>query len=148
MSFPSSSFSPTTSSSAHAAQVRVLTELDHVRLGKWLQAPSAAADALQDVLDSAELVPSAQVAPDVVTMRSRLRVAESGVSDAREIALVYPDEADAGQGRISVLSPVGTALLGLRAGQQARWCAPDGRAAVLQVEAITFQPEASGELLR
>ena len=127
---------------------RVLTELDHVRIGKWLDAQAAPHEALQNLLDNADLVASDAVAPDVVTMRSRVQVAESAAGPAREITLAYPDEADAGEGRVSVLSPVGTALLGLRAGDVARWTAPDGRVAELRVSAVAYQPEASGEPLR
>ena len=83
---------------------RVLTELDHVRIGKWLDAQAAPHEALQNLLDNADLVASDAVAPDVVTMRSRVQVAESAAGPAREITLAYPDEADAAEGRVSVLS--------------------------------------------
>ncbi|WP_051953917.1 nucleoside diphosphate kinase regulator [Xenophilus azovorans] len=144
----SSSLSSSSSSSSPASAVRVLTELDHVRIGKWLDTHAAQHEALQNLLDNADLVASDAVAPDVVTMRSRVQVAEPGDGAVREITLAYPDEADAAQGRISVLSPAGTALLGLRAGDVARWTAPDGRVSALQVRAVAFQPEASGDLLR
>jgi len=143
LSVSSSSSSPSSSLAA-----RVLTVLDHVRIGKWLDARATQHEALRSLLDNADLVASEAVAPDVVTMRSRVQVAESDAGPVREVTLVYPDEADAAQGRISVLSAAGTALLGLRAGEVARWTAPDGRAAALHVSAVAFQPEASGELLR
>jgi regulator of nucleoside diphosphate kinase len=128
---------------------RVLTELDHVRIGKWLDAQPQPHAPLRQLLDNADLVASDDVAPDVVTMRSRVRVTDpQGGGDAHDLSLVYPDEADASLGRVSILSPVGTALLGLRVGQVARWQAPGGQSAALRVDAIAYQPEASGEPLR
>ena len=59
----------------------------------------------------------------------------------REVTLVYPDQADIDQGRISILTPIGTALLGLRAGQSIAWRTRDGRKDVLTVEEVTL-PEA------
>lgn len=130
-----------------ATQVRCVNELDHVRIAKLVDGKTAHAR-LQELLDNADLVSPAEMAPDVVTMRSRVRVSELDGSDPREITLSYPDEADAAQGHVSVLSPVGTALLGIKAGDVASWTLPDGREAALRVQAIAFQPEASGEYLR
>lgn len=130
------------------ATIRVLNELDHVRVAKLLDAGQPAHARLQEILDNADLVAPAEMTPDRVTMRSRVRVAEPTEGGPREITLCYPDEADAGQGHVSVLSPIGTALLGLRVGDVAEWTLPGGRSVVLRVEAVLFQPEASGELLR
>ena len=127
---------------------RVLTELDHVRIGRWLGAQPQPHEPLRQLLDNAELVASDTVAPDVVTMRSRVRVTDPHSGNARDLMLVYPDEADAALGRVSILSPVGTALLGLRVGQVARWQTPGGQSAALRVDALAYQPEAGGEPLR
>ena len=140
-----------TSSSAVSSSIpstRVLTELDHVRIGKWLQAPRPEHEALQSLLDNAELVSSDTVWPELVTMRSRVRVADPKTGAERELSLAYPDEADAALGQVSVLSAAGTALLGLRVGEVAEWATPDGQRAALRVVAVTYQPEANGELLR
>jgi regulator of nucleoside diphosphate kinase len=131
-----------------SAVIRVINELDHVRIAKLLESANAAHADLQDLLDNADLVAPSEMAPDVVTMRSRVRVAETNGSDPREIVLSYPDEADAAQGHVSVLSPAGTALLGLKAGDVAGWVMPGGRSSSVRIEAVLFQPEASGELLR
>ena len=145
MPFPTSTSS---SAAVVAAPVRVLTELDHARVARCLGQQGQPHTAVQGVLDNADLVASDAVAPDVVTMRSRVQVAElSGVAP-RELTLSYPDESDATQGQVSVLSPVGAALLGLRSGDVARWTLPDGREAALRVQAVLFQPEASGDYLR
>jgi regulator of nucleoside diphosphate kinase len=64
------------------------------------------------------------------------------------MALVYPFEADASAGRISVLAPVGTALLGLVVGQTIEWPMPSGQSRRLRVVAVPYQPEAAGDLGR
>lgn len=131
-----------------AAVIRTLTELDHVRIAKLVDAGNPAHADVQAVLDNADLVAPADMAPDVVTMRSRVRVADASGAAPRELTLVYPREADAAQGQVSVLSPIGTALLGSKVGETACWALPDGREAALQVQAVLFQPEASGDYLR
>jgi regulator of nucleoside diphosphate kinase len=136
------------STSTPAPTARTLTELDHARLAKYADTDAVHPPAIQAVLDSADLVAPVDVAPDVVTMRSRVRVTEPSGAEARVLTLSYPDDADAAQGCISVLSPVGTALLGLRVGDTARWASPDGSSGALHIAGIAFQPEANGELLR
>ncbi len=128
-----------------ATAIRALNELDHVRIAKLVPASNPV---LQGLLDNADLLAPARMPPDVVTMRSRVRVVEPGNAVPRELTLAYPAEADAAQGHVSVLSPIGTALLGRKVGELAQWTLPDGRVAAVQVEALLFQPEASGDYLR
>jgi len=130
-----------------AATARTLTELDHARLAKYADTGAAHPPAIQAVLDNAELVAPGDVAPDVVTMRSRVKVAELSGAGERTLTVSYPPDADPASGCISVLSPVGTALLGLRVGDVAHWVAPDGSGGALRIAALAFQPEASGEHL-
>lgn len=128
------------------ALVRTLTELDHVRLAALLRRqPGAGAAALADCLDAADLVPSREIAPDVVTMVSQLLLADPADGSRRKLTLCYPDDADPEQGFISVLSPLGSALLGLRVGDVARWRTPAGDERALEIVALLFQPEASGD---
>ena len=130
---------------------RTITELDHVRIFNMLRrqlaggGASAQAEDLSEVIDAAEVVRPQEIAGDIVTMYSKLRVADPGGGAERSVTLVYPANADAAQGMISVLSPLGTALLGLRVGEVARWRGVDGKEGALQVLAIEFQPEASGD---
>ena len=84
---------------------------------------------------------------DVVTMNSIASI-EDVSGETREISLVYPREADGAANRISVLAPVGSAMLGLRVGQSIAWKVPGGRALRLRVAGISYQPEASGQLHR
>ncbi len=130
---------------------RTITELDHVRIFNMLRrqlaggGASAQAEDLSEVIDAAEVVRPQEIAGDIVTMYSKLRVADPSGGAERSVTLVYPANADAAQGMISVLSPLGTALLGLRVGEVARWRGVDGKEGALQVLAIEFQPEASGD---
>ncbi len=126
---------------------RLLTELDHVRLSNLLRREGGSYPDLVDLLDNADLITSADIRADVVTMNSRVRLTDPHTGEPREITLCYPAEANAPQGRLSVLSPAGAALLGQRVGAQAQWKAPDGGLVSAQVQAILYQPEAAGDLL-
>lgn len=126
---------------AQAIEDRTLTELDHARLSRLV--PRGAP--IEVVLDSAELLPSQQVPPDIVTMHSKVLVADPETGEQRQLTLSYPQDADAAKGFVSVLSPVGTSLLGLPVGALARWRAPNGEAGAAELVGILFQPEASGD---
>lgn len=122
---------------------RLLTELDFVRVSKLNrgQLPGN----LVEELNSADLVNSHAVSADVVTMNSRVDIVLDDSATGQQFTLCYPLDADATLGFISVLSPVGAALLGLRVGDTARWQMPDGQARTAKVAAIPFQPEAAGD---
>jgi regulator of nucleoside diphosphate kinase len=130
----------------------IMNSLDVERLERLLELPelagSPAAAALQKELDRADVLDPANMPADIVTMNSRFtcRTQEDGVE--RELTLVYPDQADMDAGKVSVLAPVGMALLGLRIGQSIQWPGPDRTMLTLQVMRILYQPEASGDLHR
>jgi len=128
---------------------RTLTELDHVRLKRLIGDAAHASDPspISEALDSAELVPTHEVQPDVVTMRSKVLLAELVSGETFALTLCYPSEANASAGFVSVLSPVGASLIGLRVGDIARWRRPDDQPAAAQVAAVLFQPEASVYML-
>lgn len=94
-------------------------------------------DELAEELDRAIVVHSAQVPEDVVTMHARCTYIDERTGTQREIELVYPDEADPASGKISVLTPVGSALIGLRVGQEIAWDFPDGSMRYLKVASVT-----------
>lgn len=121
---------------------RTLTELDAVRLERLRR--QGAALRMDDLLDTASVVPSRDVAPDVVTMYSQVLVRDAQGGESR-LTLCYPDDAEPAQGFISVLSPVGLALLGMHVGSVARWQTPDGAQHSAEIVALLFQPEASGD---
>lgn len=94
------------------------------------------ADVLNEELDRAIVVPDERLPAEVITMNARILYADDVAGGQREVELVYPHEADATQGKISVLAPVGMALIGLATGQSIDWRFPDGkihRLSVLQV---------------
>jgi regulator of nucleoside diphosphate kinase len=95
-----------------------------------------AAERLEAELDRAIVVEDGPVAPDVVAMESRVTFEDEGTGTAREVTLVYPGSADASAGRVSVLAPVGAALLGLRTGDRIDWPLPDGRTARIRILSV------------
>ena len=126
---------------------RTLTQSDHLRLMRLLvqRERLPGAEALQEMLDTSDVVASRAVPATVVTMHSRVLLEDPVRGGAPyELALCYPDEADAAAGAISVLSPVGAALLGLSAGETARWTTPGGDGAA-RILSVLFQPENAGE---
>jgi regulator of nucleoside diphosphate kinase len=106
---------------------------------------AAARTALAEELGRAVVVESAQIPPDVVTMNSRVRFEDVDTGEQLEMTLVYPGNAGVEQSRISVLAPVGSALLGLTVGQSIRWPLPGGSTRHLRVVGVTYQPEAAGD---
>lgn len=109
----------------------ILSESDFARLRVL-----AAGHDLSAELDRVIVIPEALMPLDVVGMHSRVRYLDERLGSRREVELVYPDEADAAQGRISVLAPVGSALLGLAAGDAIDWKYPDGKIHRLRVEQV------------
>lgn len=130
---------------------RTLTELDHVRLRNLLRR-NASGDVssehvrvIEDILDASSLVPSRQVPPDVVTMYSQVLLQDMETGQQRKLTLCYPADAEPANGFVSVLSPVGCALLGLRVGGVARWSTPGSDVKTSEILAVLFQPESSGD---
>jgi len=98
--------------------------------------------ALAEELDGAEVVEPEHVPPDVVTMHSRVRVLDLVNGGRATYELCYPTEASLEAGRLSVLAPIGTALLGYREGDVIEWPVPSG-VRVLKIEKLEHQPEAT-----
>ena len=92
---------------------------------------------------------SRSVPPTVVTMDTQVLLQDvAGDAPAYRLTLCYPDDARPASGLVSVLSPVGRAVLGLRVGEVARWHGPCGRCGAARILAVLFQPEASGDFER
>ncbi|TAH49661.1 MAG: nucleoside diphosphate kinase regulator [Betaproteobacteria bacterium] len=102
-------------------------------------------DGLRDELERADVREPAEMPPDVITMNSRARFLEQNTGREYELTLAYPKDARAEEGRVSIFSPAGSALLGLSAGQVIDWKTPDGNNIRLKVLAVTWQPEANGQ---
>jgi regulator of nucleoside diphosphate kinase len=97
---------------------------------------------LEQELEHAEVVSADDVPADVVTVHSTVRVRDLDSGASSVYTIVFPTEADTAQRRISVLAPIGTALLGYRVGDVIEWSTPGG-ARRLRVETVLFQPEAA-----
>jgi regulator of nucleoside diphosphate kinase len=96
-------------------------------------------------LRNARVVESQEVPPNVVTMNTRLVFRDLEDDSTMEVTLVFPADADIDQGKMSVLSPIGTGLLGYAVGDTIDWKVPGGTRRV-KIEEILYQPEAAGDL--
>ena len=99
---------------------------------------------LEAELNRGKIVKSQDIPPDVITMNSEVHLRDLSTKEEITYQLVFPDHADASQGRVSILAPIGTALLGYSVGDIIEWKVPAG-VAKLKVEKIIYQPEANGE---
>lgn len=109
----------------------VLSVEDYARLREY-----ALNDELADELDRAIVVQKERVPEDVVTMNARCIYLDERLGTQREIQLVFPEEADPAAGKVSVLTPVGSALIGLKVGQEIAWDFPDGSVRRLKVTSV------------
>ncbi|WP_020652858.1 nucleoside diphosphate kinase regulator [Massilia niastensis] len=131
----------------------VVSWLDLERLERLLDklpaAQARARDALMDELGRARLVEPWDMPPDVVTMNSRVRFSFDGAeNEEMTMTLTYPKDMRDSAEQLSVLTPVGTALLGLRVGDSIAWQRPDGGQFKVTVRSIEYQPERAGVLHR
>ena len=129
----------------------VLSRLDCDRLDALLEQPANAGpqfDALREELARAEVREPQDMPPDAITMNSIARFRDEATGEERELTLVYPREADGSADKVSILAPVGSALLGLRVGDTIEWPVPSGRTIRLRVLSIRYQPESAGDLHR
>ncbi len=101
---------------------------------------------LEAELARATVVKSTEIPPDAVTMNSRVVFEDTETRVTKTVTLVYPADADAAAGRISVLAPVGSALLGLSVGQVIEWPVPSGKRRKLRIIEVLYQPEAAGQM--
>jgi regulator of nucleoside diphosphate kinase len=126
----------------------IITTHDLERLRPLIdQHDNAAGELLDQELHRAQVVAPQSVPADVVTMNSEVVYEDCDTGATRSVRIVYPKDADAGSGRVSVLAPIGSALLGMRVGQTITWQVPNGRKRIRVVE-VRYQPEASGDFER
>ncbi len=129
----------------------IVNTLDHQRLWEWIQNeksnPRNHADSLRklaDELSRATIYQPAEIPPDIVTMNSEVSITNLSNNQQQTIKLVYPNDADIASKRISIFAPIATALLGFRVGDVVQWPVPKGVIS-LRIDAIVYQPEASGD---
>lgn len=100
-------------------------------------------DLLEQEMDRATVVSGDRIPSSVVTMNSRVRVRDLKTDREMVYQVVFPRDADAERNRISVLAPIGTALLGYDVGTEVEWTTPGG-IRHLRIEAVEYQPQAAG----
>ena len=121
----------------------IVSELDFARLTRLVEQHDPAAKALDGELERAILVRPREIPANIVTMNSEVMYQEFQTGTCRTVRIVYPQDADAKRTWISVLAPIGSALLGLRVGQAILWPLPEGWRRI-RVLKIPYQPEAAG----
>ena len=99
---------------------------------------------LEGELDRAEIVDPKRIPANVITMRSKVRLKDLVSGESKVYSLVFPTEANLGEGKISVLAPIGTAILGYKSGDSIEWPVPSGMRK-FKVDEVLYQPEAAGE---
>lgn len=126
-----------------------ITSLDMQRLRNLLDKPDLMQQKpylleLEREIDRAIVVQSSEVPPDTITMNSTVQLIDLQTGEEMILTLVYPEDANIAEGRVSVLAPVGLAILGCHEGEQVEWEVPDGIRS-LKVDRVLYQPEAAGE---
>lgn len=128
----------------------IITEADFERLSGLLASefakiisPVEYLDDLRNELQQAQIVAPDKAPRNVVTMNSTVTLRDLETGEKETYTLVYPDRADIANGRLSVLAPVGTAILGQHVGDELRWRVPSGWRK-LKVQRVVFQPEREG----
>lgn len=128
-----------------------ITDYDMQRLRKllegtqyWNQKDKEYLSHLEEEMDQAVVVSYEKVPSDVVTMNTQMQVTDLDTKKKMSIQLVFPSEADFEKGKISILAPIGTALIGYRVGDTVTWEVPNGTRR-LKIEEIVYQPEAAGD---
>ena len=129
----------------------VVTRTDLTRIQELLQSQFAASvgegrphlTELNEMLERAELVEPQSMLPDIVTMNSTIKLLDVKQAESETYTLVYPEEACIAEGKLSILSPLGSQLLGRHVGEEVAFNVSD-RKIYKRVEKIWFQPERAG----
>jgi regulator of nucleoside diphosphate kinase len=128
-----------------------ITTKDAEKLRNWLRKAryseyrgSAYLQMLAREIERASIMEPDQIPPDVITLNSTACLVDLETDEETVYTLVFPDEADISQGKISILAPIGTAMLGYKVGDTFEWDTPGGKR-LMRVKEVLFQPEASGD---
>ena len=126
----------------------IISSLDADRLDALIDSlPDSAFPGKKELkaeLARAEIVEPKDVPPTTVSMNSTVRFSVKSSSEQFTLTLVYPKDMDSSSGKISILAPVGSALLGLSQGDKIEWPNPGGGVLQVQIEEIVYQPERDG----
>lgn len=122
-----------------------ITREDMIRLRSLISAVKSTRDDLSSLraeLDQAQVMAAEEIPRDVITMNSQARLRDKATREIMTFTLVFPENASIEHNRISVLAPIGTAMLGQRQGDELEWEVPAGTVH-LKVTKVLYQPEAS-----
>ena len=129
-----------------------ISSLDLERLYKLIEVlpknSFAGGDALKAELDRANVVAPTDMPPTTVTMNSTVVFFVESTQNEFELTLVYPKDVDPSGKTISVLAPVGSALLGLSQDDEIEWPKPGGGLLKVKIKEVVYQPERAGDLQR
>lgn len=130
----------------------VISSLDADRLDNLMDSMSKGAfpgkAELESELARAKIVEPEEIPPTVVTMNSTVRFRVEATHEEFTLTLVYPKDIDSSGSKISILAPVGSALLGLSQGEEIEWPRPGGGVLRVRIDEVVYQPERSGEYHR
>lgn len=122
----------------------VVSRRDYTKLNAIISNQGDTYKKLDSELKNALILEPENMPADIITMNSKVRFRDIEESEEYIFTLVYPEDADTSKGKLSILAPVGTALLGYRVGDEVSWDVPAGSKTFV-VEEILFQPEANSE---
>ena len=122
--------------------IRIQKQINEARLKKTIDAVEA--EKLLNELNSATIVNPNEIPGDVVTMNSVVKISFADSEKQLEFKIVYPDEANFKEKRVSIFSPVATALIGFRVGDLIEWMVPGGPTKI-RIDGIVYQPESAGD---
>lgn len=125
----------------------VISSLDVERLEKLLETlphDAVGKEELEIELERAEIVEPEEIPANVVTMNSAVRFKVASSEEEFEYTLVYPKDADGSSNKISILAPVGSAMLGLKEGDEIEWPKPGGGVLKVHIDKVVYQPEREG----
>lgn len=129
----------------------ILSKLDFARIHKSIHDArrmktigAKEADILLNELHSAKVVEPNEIPRDVVTMNSIVKISFLSVSKTLQFQIVYPDQANIKENKISIFSPVATALIGYKVSDEIEWAVPSGLTKI-RIDEIIYQPEAAGD---
>lgn len=129
----------------------ILNRLDYLRIKKRIEdalklrsIAGSEAESLLNELESATIMEPGDIPPDVVTMNSVVRISFINHKKQVQFQIVYPDQANLKEHKISIFSPIATALIGYRTGDEIEWIVPAGLTKI-RIHEIIYQPEAAGD---
>ncbi|OLQ91893.1 nucleoside diphosphate kinase regulator [Vibrio ponticus] len=127
-----------------------LSSLDVDRIYNLIESlprSAVSTEKLEEELERGNIVTPQEIPANVVTMNSRVRFVIEATQKEFEMTLVYPKDMNNSLDKVSILAPIGSALLGLSIGDTIQWPKPDGSNVDVTIQDITYQPEREGEFL-